>query len=102
PLAVNTRQQVNYVPVRGTGFVQLINVAIDSQSGPVNLVYRTQSAPVNIQHNHIPAQGSFRATSSQVQDIYKCRSGKNFFFRMSHMCACTPSSSQSSRRSEKS
>ena len=65
PLAVHTRQRVNYIPTPSSGYAAPTPVGLDAQSPPISLNYRTFSAPISIQHVHVPGQGSFRASSSQ-------------------------------------
>lgn len=65
PLAVHTRQRVNYIPTPSSGYAAPTPVGLDAQSPPISLNYRTFSAPISIQHVHVPGQGSFRATASQ-------------------------------------
>ena len=64
-LAVITNQRVSYVDTPSQGYAAPTNLNIDSRSGPINLNFQSYSSPVNIQHNHVPAQGSFRKTESQ-------------------------------------
>ena len=65
PLAVHTRQSVQYIPTPSTGYAVPTRVAIDAMPAPVIMALRTFSSPVSIQHVHVPSPGSFRATASQ-------------------------------------